>query len=276
MELARRQFMRFFAGAAAASTVSRVAQAQTTSLEVQVWGAGPRVVLVHGSIVDGPGTWKEQRPLGDRWRLEVVNRRGYGKSPPPSGRSDFEQDARDIVELLGDGAHLVGHSYGAIVALYAAALRPQAIRSLAVNEPPAWSLLKGDPEADAMVAGEAGVDRSMPPRAFLEAFLKMVAGPGGAPPAVPDPLPPGLEHGVRTTMGQRPPGEAEIPIAALKQTSFPKLVTSGGHSQVFESVCDILQRELKAERAIIRGAGHRVQNTGAPFNERLEALWKSA
>jgi pimeloyl-ACP methyl ester carboxylesterase len=199
-------------------------QAQTTSLDLLIWGSGPRVVLVHGAVADGAGTWKEQRPLGDRWRLEVVNRRGYGNSPPPSGRSDFEQDARDIVELLGDGAHLVGHSYGAIVALYAAALRPQAIRSLAVNEPPALRLLKGDPAADAMSAGEAGLDRTVPPRAFLEAFLKMIAGPGGAPPAaVPDPLPPELEKGVRTAMWQRQPGEAEIPIAALKKTSFPKL-----------------------------------------------------
>jgi pimeloyl-ACP methyl ester carboxylesterase len=276
MNMARRQFTWLLAGAAAASTVSRVIQAQTTSLDVLVWGSGPRVVFVHGSIFDGPATWKEQRPLGDRWRLEIFNRRGYGKSPPPAGRSDFEQDARDIVELLGGGAHLVGHSYGAIVTLYAAALRPQAVRSLAVNEPPAWHLLKGDPAADAMIAGEAGLDRSVPPRAFLEAFIKMIAAPGTTPPALPDPLPPGLEEGVRTTMGQRPPGEAEIPIAALKQTSFPKLVTSGGHNQVFENVCDLLQRELKAERAIIRGVGHRVPNTGAPFNERLEALWKTA
>jgi len=275
MKLARRQFVRLFAGTTAAASLSRVTQAQTTSLDVLVWGSGPRVVLVHGSVVDGIGTWKEQRQLGDRWRLEVVNRRGYGKSPFPSGRSDFEYDARDIADMLGDGAHLVGHSYGAIVALYAAALRPQAVRSLTVNEPPAFRLLKGDPAADAMVAGEAGLDRSVPPRAFLEAFLKMIAGRGGTPPAVPDPLPAGLEQGVRTTMSQRQPGEAEIPIAALKQTSFPKLVTSGGHNQVFESVCDLLQRELKAERAIIRGAGHQVQSTGAPFNERLEALWKS-
>ena len=111
--------------------------AQSASLEVVVWGFGPRVVLVHGAVFNGPLTWTEQRPLGERWRLEVLNRRGYGKSPPPEVRSDFEEDARDIAALLGDDAHLVGHSYGAIGALYAAALRPQAVRSLTINEPPA-------------------------------------------------------------------------------------------------------------------------------------------
>jgi pimeloyl-ACP methyl ester carboxylesterase len=276
MNIARRQFMGLCAGATAALAGSRAAKAQTTPLEVLVWGSGPRVVLVHGSINDGPATWAQQRPLGDRWRLEVVNRRGYGKSAPPSGRSDFEEDARDVVALLGDGAHLVGHSYGAVVALFAAAQRPQAVRSLAINEPPAFRLLKGNSAADAMAAGEAGLDRSVPPREFLAAFLKMIAGPGAPPPNLPDPLPPSLEQGVRTTMLQRQPAEAEIPIAALKQTSFPKLVTSGGYSPAFEGICDLLQRELKSERAIIKGAGHRVQFTGAPFNERLEAFWKSA
>jgi pimeloyl-ACP methyl ester carboxylesterase len=247
-----------------------------TSLEVLVWGAGSRVVLVHGSAFNGPLTWKEQAPLEERWRLEVLNRRGYGKSPPPAVRSDFEEDARDIAVLLGDGAHLVGHSYGAVAALYAAALRPQAVRSLVVNEPPAFRSLKGHPAADAIIAAQAAISRDLEPRAFLEAFGKMLmTASAPPPPPLPDPLPPALEQSVRTTMAQRPAGEAEIPFDALKRTSFPKLVISGGHNPVFEGICDLLQRELKTERAIIRGAGHLVPYTGALFNEQLEAFLKS-
>ena len=188
-------------------------------------------------------------------------------------RSDFEEDAQDIAALLGDGAHLVGHSYGAIGALYAAALRPQAVRSLVINEPPAFRLLKGDAAADAIVAAQAALRRDVEPRVFLEAFIKTITTPG-APPPPPDPLPPALEQGVRTTMMARPPGEAEIPLDALRSTSFPKLVTSGGHHPVFEAICDVLHRELQTQRAIIRGAGHNVPFTGAPFNERLEAFLK--
>ena len=250
-------------------------KAQANSVEVVVWGSGPRVVLVHGSVIDGPLTWSQQRPLEKHWRLEVLNRRGYGRSPPPSVRSDFEEDAQDIAALLGDGAHLVGHSYGAIGALYAAALRPQAVRSLVVNEPSALGLLKGDRAADSIVAAQAALNRDAKPRVFLEAFAKTIIAPGAAPPPPPpDPLPPELEQGVRTTMAARPSAEAEIPFDALRRTSFPKLVLSGGHHRVFEGICDVIQRELKAERAAIRGAGHNAQFTGAAFNERLEAFLK--
>jgi pimeloyl-ACP methyl ester carboxylesterase len=179
--------------------VPRITKAQSASLEVVVWGFGPRVVLVHGSIFNGPLTWKEQRPLGERWRLEVLNRRGYGKSPPPEVRSDFEEDARDIAALLGDDAHLVGHSYGAIGALYAAALRPQAVRSLTINEPPAYRLIKGNAEADAIVARLQATRRDVhEPRAFIEAFRKIINGPG-APSPVPLTRPAAARHSARRT-----------------------------------------------------------------------------
>jgi pimeloyl-ACP methyl ester carboxylesterase len=252
------------------------AQAQTPPLEVLVWGSGPRVVLVHGSVSNGPLTWGEQKPLAERWRLEVVNRRGYGKSVPPAVRQDFEEDAQDIAALLGEGAHLVGHSYGALGALIAAAARPQAVRSLTVNEPPAFGLVKGDAQADAIAARTLQLRRRdiKDPRAFLEAFRENIGGPGQPP--LPDPLPPALEQGVRVTMTGRDPGEANIPLDALKRTSFPKLVTSGGHHPAFEAVCDHIASELKAERSVIRGAGHSTQRTGAPFNARLEAFLKGA
>jgi pimeloyl-ACP methyl ester carboxylesterase len=104
-------------------------------------------------------------------------------------RSDFEEDARDIAQLLGDGAHLVGHSYGAIGALYAAALVPLAVRSLTVIEPPAWRLA-GNAVTEARTAAFAAMRRDVEPRAFLEAFHRMVNS--GFPPP-PDPLPPELE-----------------------------------------------------------------------------------
>ena len=52
------------------------------------------------------------RPLADEgFQLLVFDRRGYGQSPAAKGE-DFLRDADDIVTLMGDGAHLVGHSYG--------------------------------------------------------------------------------------------------------------------------------------------------------------------
>jgi pimeloyl-ACP methyl ester carboxylesterase len=92
---------------------------------------------------------------------------------------------------------------------------------------------------------------------------------------LPDPLPPELDRGARLLMVERPPWEAEIPLAALAAAPFPTLVVSGGHGRAFDAVCDVLERSLGAERAVIPGAGHGVPRVGAPFNERLEAFLRA-
>jgi hypothetical protein len=75
---------------------------------------------------------------------------------------------------------------------------------------------------------------------------------------------------------ERGPWEAEIPLRRIAGARFPKLVVSGAHSAAFDAVCDVLERELGAERAVIAGARHSVQTTGEPFNRRLEAFLGSA
>ena len=48
--------------------------------------------------------------------------------------------------------HLVGHSYGGVIALLAAARCLEAIRSLTVTEPPAFGLVRGQPEVEDWLA----------------------------------------------------------------------------------------------------------------------------
>jgi pimeloyl-ACP methyl ester carboxylesterase len=106
-------------------------------VHVEEWGSGDRVVFVHGSLATGAEEWEAQRPLADEGlRLVVFDRRGYGRSPLATGE-DFLVDADDIVELMGDGAHLVGHSYGGLGAMIAAARRPDVTKSLTLLEAPA-------------------------------------------------------------------------------------------------------------------------------------------
>jgi pimeloyl-ACP methyl ester carboxylesterase len=69
--------------------------------------------------------------------------------------------------------------------------------------------------------------------------------------------------------------EAELPLAALATSGIPCLVVSGGHHQALEAICDVIAYETNAQRAIIPGAGHLVQDTGDPFNRRLEAFMSS-
>src|SRR5687768_3345046 len=125
--------------------------ASGADLDVERIGDGPLVLFIHGSIAPAAECWSKQRPLADRWTLLLANRPGFGASPALEG-GDFEAEAPLFAELLGDGAHLVGHSYGAVIALLTAGLRPQAVRSLTVSEPGTIHLAAGTPEADRMIA----------------------------------------------------------------------------------------------------------------------------
>ncbi len=242
-----------------------------TDLHVLELGRGPRVVLVHGSIYDGPSTWSRQLPLADRFHLVIPDRRGYGGSPD-DGREDFAVDAADIGQLLGGGAHVVGHSYGGVVALVMAAQRPDEIRSLTVIEPPAFSVARGNPAVEASVAGLADWSAraaTMPPEEYLRIFLTIV---GIDASRLPSPLPRELARGAARLATHRSPVEAGIPLDVLAAAPFPKLVVSGNHDPGVEAICDVLAQRLPAERAVIAGKGHAVQASGEPFNELLAAF----
>jgi pimeloyl-ACP methyl ester carboxylesterase len=245
-------------------------QPTAADLDVEHIGSGPVVVLVHGSIVDARRTWRAQRDLAQHWTLCIPNRPGFGSSPPLE-RGDFELEAPLIADLLGTGAHLVGHSYGAVIALLAAAARPDAVRSLAVSEPGVLQIAAGHPAAEAMLEqGELLYrDRAKIPTAqFLRLFRSAVHSAHETP----DELPDWLEHGARLAAHERAPWEAEIPFELLRAAPFPKLVISGGHSPAFEAVCDVLADRIGAERAIIAGRAHTIPTTGAAYNSRLHAF----
>lgn len=246
-----------------------------SDLNVRIWGEGVPAVLVHGSLTTGEEDWEAQRPLAEEgFRLVIPDRRGYGDGSEGGGE-DFLRDAEDVAELLGDGAHLVGHSYGGVGALLAAAQRPDAVLSLAVTEPPAFRLRREDPAvAEIISAFERLWSREgLDDRAFLEEFLRTV---GSSPDELPEEMLEVLAGRVPLLREGRQPAEAEIPLDRLASAPFPKLVVSGGHHSAFDAVCDELTSALGAERAVITGAGHEVQMVAGPFNEGLLGLWRTA
>jgi pimeloyl-ACP methyl ester carboxylesterase len=243
-------------------------------LAVERIGSGPPIVFVHGDIVGPSLTWRKQRALAERWTLIIPSRPGFGESPPLE-RNDFELEAPMFAGSLGDGAHLVGHSYGAVIALLAAAERPEAVRSLTVSEPGCLRIAEGTPVVDEMIANGKRLFREGE-RIPDEMFLRLFRGGAGSAWGTPDDLPEELVHGVELLKRERPSWEAEIPLDRLAAADFPVLVLSGGHSPAFEAVCDALADALSAEREVIRGRGHTVPSTGAPYNRRLEAFLRAA
>ena len=218
-----------------------------------------RVVLIHGSGRNAEAAWVAVRPLAERFTLVMPNRSGYPPNPPLE-HLDFEVQAAELAPLLEDGAHLVGHSYGGLIALLIAAAHPERVHSLVVSEPPAFALARGNPTVDSLVErlDEHFTRGPRDPRAFVEGFLALV----GTKAELPDPLPPEVEQSIRATMAERMPWEAEIPLDELAATGFPKLVISGAHHPAFDAVCDVLEERLPARREVLPGAGHGI--TRAP------------
>ncbi|MGW1177359.1 alpha/beta fold hydrolase [Kitasatospora sp. NPDC002543] len=172
-----------------------------------------------------------QRPLADGRRLLLMDRRGYGDSPD-TARSDFDVDAGDVVEVLGDatataglgGAHLVGHGNGAVSALIAAARRPDLVRSLALVQPSAFTAAARHPVVAALLDrvrdGAPGALDGVTPEQYLRASTE------GLGMDMPEPTPRRL-RAVATSMGERPVWEAEIPLEPILDAALPVLVICG-------------------------------------------------
>jgi pimeloyl-ACP methyl ester carboxylesterase len=230
--------------------------------------ARPRLLLVHGSVVNAEATWGAQGPLADRFEIVAPNRRGFPPGPDVE-RVDYEDEAAWIGQFVEPGTHLVGHSYGGVISLYAAERYADRLRSLTVIEPPAFGLAAGNPAADAFSADATRLWEEGPsdPAAFLREFLRIVGSnlPGGD-------LSPAMLQGARTLKVERYPWKAEPPLDALAAAPVPKLVISGAHSDAFDAVCDVVETRLGADRAVLPGAGHSIPRLGEPFNEVLAAF----
>jgi len=94
-------------------------------------GSGTPILLVHG-VTLSVDVWAYQlRDLADRHRVVAMDQRGHGSSRAGSDGYSFERLASDVLAVLDaldlQGAILVGHSMGGMVALQLAVEQPQAL-----------------------------------------------------------------------------------------------------------------------------------------------------
>jgi len=109
-------------------------------LEYEVSGTGEPVVFIHGAfIADTFRPLLAEPSLACHYRLILYYRRGYADSsraPEPVSVALQAADCRALLSHLGvERAHVVGHSYGGIVALQLALDTPSVVHSLALVEP---------------------------------------------------------------------------------------------------------------------------------------------
>ena len=103
-------------------------------------GEGEPVVFVHGVLIaDAFRPLLAQRVLAGRYRLVGYHRRGYcgsSASRQPLGFAAHAEDCAGLLAYLGiDRVHLVGHSFGASIALQLALDAPQLVQTLSLLEP---------------------------------------------------------------------------------------------------------------------------------------------
>jgi pimeloyl-ACP methyl ester carboxylesterase len=151
-------------------------------LEYDVQGTGEPVLLIHGAILADAFTPLLTQPaLADDYRLIAYHRRGFAGSCRHAGPCSLAQqaaDARAVLNHLGvERAHVVGHSYGGMIALQLALDASDRVATLALLEPAGIAAPSGErfgaevmqPSMERYAAGDrAGA---------VELFFQGVCGP---------------------------------------------------------------------------------------------------
>jgi pimeloyl-ACP methyl ester carboxylesterase len=111
-----------------------------TQIAYSVTGAGPPLILVHGTTADHT-RWPSVLPLfEDRFTVYAIDRRGRGES----GDNEFYaierefEDVASVVDSIGEPANVLGHSFGALCVLGASILT-QKMKKMVLYEPYIYS-----------------------------------------------------------------------------------------------------------------------------------------
>jgi pimeloyl-ACP methyl ester carboxylesterase len=245
---------------------------EPSPLHVERSGSGAPVVLLHSSGLSGR-QWKRLAStltalMPGRLRTVVPDLTGHGASPalieprPLSFRDDVDHTLA-ILEAEGAPVHLVGHSYGGLVAIQAALRAPSSVRSLVLYDPVAFGAL--DPVADQPALQElASLDLTWGPgeadrERWLKAFVNYWGGGDAAWGALREEARAefrrvgwACREGVRSLLEDTTPAESYRAIPA------PALLLTGALTPIAaRSVVRRLGESLPhASTVIVPGAGH--------------------
>jgi len=237
-------------------------------------GSGATVLLLHSGGMSGRQWRRLAELLSSDHRVLVPDFLGSGANAPwpPDAPFDFRDDVRAVEALLDptDVPHVVGHSYGGLIACTLALRRP--VRTLTAFDPPAFGVLR-DPDdhiglADlAFVADDLLVldETSGGDPAWLELFVDYWNG-RGAWSAMPAPAKESFSrvgrkvfYEVRSLLADRTPARAYSGVTA------PTLLLTGEASPVAaRQVVQLLTAAIPhASVTTIEGAGHMAPVTHA-------------
>lgn len=233
-------------------------------------GQGDAVLLLHSGGMSSRQWRKLIELLTPNYRVIAPDFLGSGSNAPwpADAPFDFHDDVAAVASLVADVSaplHVVGHSYGGLVALTFARLLPSRVRSLALFDPVAFGVLHGAGDT----AGLADLERNSflvntadpaygGSEPWLEAFVDYWNGPGTWK-AMPAP-----SRSAFLAVGRKVFLEVDslqgdrTPAAAYAQLDIPSLFLVGELSPAAaKRVAEILVATLpRGALSQISGAGH--------------------
>ena len=202
-------------------------------------------------------------------RATLFDLPGHGRSPDWDGVADYHALSTAMAaDAAVPGSHVIGHSFGATVALRLAVERPDLVARLTLIEPVFFAAARGTPEhaaharalvpfVAAMQAGDreaaarafhgiwgAGAWDALKPRARDEAVARIALVAAGAPV---------IEHDAAGLLPRL--GAVTMPVTLISGAQSPPVI-GAVHAALAQAM-------PQARRVVIAGAGHMVPVTHA-------------
>ncbi len=240
------------------------------------FGQGPReAVAIHCSLSHS-GSWGGiAGHVSGALTLTAFDMPGHGRSAPWQGAGEIQEETAKIAATFCEGGarDLIGHSFGATVALRLAVMRPELVRSLILIEPVFFAVAFADDPAakarfDAAMGPYARAVEAGDDMAAAEAFTALW-GDGTAWPDIPRAHRAAMADQMYLIAAGHPALYEDVggmlQPGVLAGVTQPVLLMEGNQSpDIIPAINEGLAKRLpRAERTIIAGAGHMAPMTHA-------------
>ena len=228
-------------------------------------GPDPQTLLLHCTLARSEALLPLAKALrGDAVLMDLL---GHGKSQDWDGQADYQSaNMAAAANLCDRPMHLIGHSFGATIALRMALDHPAKVSRLTLIEP-VYFALATDPAARADHVARFGPINAAYAAGDMESAARLFHGDwgGGAWDAMPDHTRTGFARRMPLIMGGVPAIQDDIhgvaarlgrvtqPVTLIRGAASPPIVPA-----IHAAICAALPQ---ARDHVVAGAGHMVPMT---------------